>query len=43
MKRFCCLVVLMALSSSAHAGNSFSFVIGGHLIRIGFRVVRQQL
>ena len=34
MKRFCSLVVLMVLSSSAHAGNSFSFVIGGHRIHI---------
>jgi uncharacterized protein (DUF2147 family) len=34
MKRFCALAVLMVLSSSAHAGNSFSFVIGGHRIRI---------
>jgi len=33
MKRFSCLVVLMALSSSAHAGG-FSFVVGGHRIRI---------
>src|SRR5580693_9364068 len=34
MKRMCFLVVLMALSSSAYAGNSYSFVIGGHRIRI---------
>ena len=34
MKRFFYLVVLMALSSSAHAGSSFSFVVGGHRIRI---------
>lgn len=34
MKRICFLAVLMALSSSAHAGNSFSFVVGGHRIRI---------
>ena len=34
MKRFWFLVVLMALSSSADAGNSLSFVIGGHRIRI---------
>ncbi|MFH1343742.1 MAG: DUF2147 domain-containing protein [Pseudomonadota bacterium] len=34
MKRFCFLAVLMVLSSSAHAGNSFSFVVGGHRIRI---------
>ena len=30
MKRFLYLAVLMALSSSAHAGNSFSFVVAGH-------------
>jgi uncharacterized protein (DUF2147 family) len=35
MERFCFLVVLMLFSSSAHAGNSFSFVIGGHSIHIG--------
>jgi uncharacterized protein (DUF2147 family) len=35
MKRICSLVVLMLLSSSAHAGNSFSFVVGGHRIHIG--------
>jgi uncharacterized protein (DUF2147 family) len=34
MKRICFLVVLMVLSSSAYAGNSFSFVVGGHRIRI---------
>lgn len=34
MKRFWFLVVLMALSSSADAGNSLSFVIGGHRVRI---------
>lgn len=34
MKRLCFLAVLMVLSSSAHAGNSFSFVVGGHRIRI---------
>jgi uncharacterized protein (DUF2147 family) len=34
MKRFCALAVLMVLSSSAYAGTSFSFVIGGHRIRI---------
>jgi hypothetical protein len=34
MKRFCCFAVLMLLSSSAHAGNSLSFVLGGHRIRI---------
>jgi uncharacterized protein (DUF2147 family) len=35
MKRFCFLVVMMLFSSSAHAGKSFSFVIGGHSIHIG--------
>jgi uncharacterized protein (DUF2147 family) len=34
MKRFCCLAVLMLLSSSAYAGESFSFIVGGHRIRI---------
>lgn len=34
MKRFCALAVLMLLSSSAYAGNSFSFSVGGHRIRI---------
>ena len=34
MKRLCYLVVLMALSSSADAGSSLSFVVGGHRIRI---------
>jgi uncharacterized protein (DUF2147 family) len=34
MQRFLALAVLMGLSSSAYAGNSFSFVIGGHRIRI---------
>jgi len=34
MKRFGCLVVLMVLSSSAHAGGSYSFVVGGHRIHI---------
>lgn len=33
MQRLCYLVVLMVLSSSANAGNSFSFVVGGHRIR----------
>jgi uncharacterized protein (DUF2147 family) len=33
MKRLLCLAVLMVLSSSAHAGG-FSFVAGGHRIRI---------
>ena len=34
MKRFWYLVVLMVLSSSAYAGDSLSFVVGGHRIRI---------
>jgi uncharacterized protein (DUF2147 family) len=34
MKRFCYLIVLMVLSSSAYAGNSFSFVVGRHRVRI---------
>jgi uncharacterized protein (DUF2147 family) len=33
MKRFCSLLALMALSSSAHA-DSYSFVIAGHTIHI---------
>jgi uncharacterized protein (DUF2147 family) len=35
MKRFYSLVVLMLLSSSAHAAQSISFVVGGHRIQIG--------
>jgi Uncharacterized protein conserved in bacteria (DUF2147) len=34
MKRFCAVAVLMLLGSPAHAGESFSFVIGGHHIHI---------
>ncbi len=34
MKRFCAVAVLMLLGSPAHAGKSFSFVIGGHHIHI---------
>jgi uncharacterized protein (DUF2147 family) len=34
MKRLGYLVVLMALSSSAHAGDMLSFVIGGHRVDI---------
>jgi len=34
MKRSFYLLVLMALSSSAHASEAFSFVVGGHRIRI---------
>src|SRR5580704_11693645 len=34
MKRLGYLVMLMALSSSAQAGNTFSFVVGGHRVNI---------
>jgi hypothetical protein len=34
MKRFCAVAVLMLRGSPAHAGESFSFVIGGHHIHI---------
>src|SRR5260370_35563402 len=34
MKRFGFFIALLALSSSAHAGDSFSFVVAGHRIRI---------
>ena len=34
MRRFCALAVLMVMSSSAYAGESFSFSIGGHRIHI---------
>lgn len=34
MKRYCLLAALMLLSPSAYAGNSVSFVIGGHRIHI---------
>jgi hypothetical protein len=34
MKRFCALAVLMLLGSPANAGESFSFVIGGHHIHV---------
>jgi len=34
MKRFCYVVVLMVLSSSAYAGHSFSFAVGRHRVRI---------
>lgn len=34
MQRICFLVVLTVLSSSAHAGSSLSFTVGGHRIRI---------
>ena len=34
MNRFYCLLALMLLSSPAHAGKSFSFVVAGHRIHI---------
>jgi uncharacterized protein (DUF2147 family) len=34
MKRFGFLAMLMVLSSSAHAGDSYSFVFGGHRIHV---------
>jgi uncharacterized protein (DUF2147 family) len=34
MKRVCFLAVLMALSSSAYAGRSISFSLGGHRVQI---------
>jgi uncharacterized protein (DUF2147 family) len=34
MKRFCFLAVLIALSSSAHAGRSISFNVGSHRVHI---------
>jgi uncharacterized protein (DUF2147 family) len=34
MKQFCCLVVLILLSSSAYAGEQVSFVVAGHRIHI---------
>jgi Uncharacterized protein conserved in bacteria (DUF2147) len=34
MKRFCVFLALMALSSSAYAGDSYSFVVAGHRIHI---------
>jgi hypothetical protein len=34
MRRFCALAVLMVVSSSAYAGESFSFSVGGHRIHI---------
>lgn len=34
MKRFGFLAMLMLLSSSAHAGDSYSFVFGGHRIHV---------
>src|ERR1700709_2443191 len=34
MKRIYALFMLMALSSTAHAGNSISFVVGGHRVHV---------
>jgi Uncharacterized protein conserved in bacteria (DUF2147) len=34
MKRFCYFIALMVLSSSAYAGDSYSFVVAGHRIHI---------
>jgi hypothetical protein len=34
MKRFCFLAVLIALTSSAHAGRSISFNVGSHRVQI---------
>ena len=34
MKRFCFLAVLIALTSSAHAGRSISFSVGSHRVHI---------
>src|ERR1019366_8712065 len=34
MKRCCYLLMLMLLSSSAYAGESFSFVVAGHRIHL---------
>jgi hypothetical protein len=34
MKRYCLVAVLMQLSPSAYAGNSISFVVGGHRVHI---------
>ena len=34
MKRFCFLAVLMLLSPSAYAGETISFVVGGHRVQI---------
>ena len=34
MKRFCFLAVLIALSSSAHAGRSISFSVGSHRVHV---------
>jgi hypothetical protein len=32
--RFCYVIVLMVLSSSAYAGQTFSFMVGRHRVRI---------
>jgi hypothetical protein len=32
--RFCYVIVLMVLGSSADAGHTFSFVVGRHQVRI---------
>jgi hypothetical protein len=34
MRRFCALALLMVMSSSAYAGESYSFSVGGHRIHI---------
>ena len=34
MKRFCFLAVLIAFTSSAHAGRSISFSVGSHRVHI---------
>ena len=34
MKRCCYLLMLMLLSSSAYAGESYSFVVAGHRIHL---------
>ena len=36
MKRLCSFAVLMALCSSAYAGGSISFTVGGHRVHIEF-------
>ena len=34
MKRHCLLAMLMLLSTYAYAGNSISFVVGGHRVHM---------
>ena len=34
MKRFCFLAVLMLLGPSAYAGETISFLVGGHRVQI---------